>query len=133
MRGKGKGKKFLPSSIGMDLTFQLLTLSEISEQSARAKSMLRKATCRGTAFIQHLYSVSDIPRLMRRAEKMMRNKIDATSIATLLIGIIDAYVLLFSTISILYKVLIVVISFFLLLLVTLALHGLETMQKPTVR
>jgi len=77
--------------------------------------------------------VSDIPRLVRRAEKMMRNKIDATSIATLLIGIIDAYVLLFSTISILYKILIVVISFFLLLLVTLALHGLETMQKPTVR
>lgn len=77
--------------------------------------------------------MSDIPRLVRRAEKMMRNKIDATSIATLLIGIIDAYVLLFSTISILYKILIVVISFFLLLLVTLALHGLETMQKPTVR
>lgn len=64
---------------------------------------------------------------------MMRNKIDATSIATLVIGIIDAYVLLFSTISILYKILIVVISFFLLLLVTAALHGLETMQKPMDR
>jgi hypothetical protein len=60
----------------------------------------------------------------------MRNKIDATSVATLAIGIIDTYVLLFSTMTILYKILTVVISFALLLLATLALQSLEALQKP---
>ena len=79
--------------------------------------------------------LSNLNTLFRRrtreiAENMMRNKIDATSVATLAIGIIDAYVLLFSNLAILYKILIVGISFALLLLVTIALQSLETMQKP---
>ena len=62
--------------------------------------------------------------------KMMRNKTDATSVITLIIAIINVYVLLFSTIPILYKILIIAFSFILLLLVTFALQSLETIERP---
>ncbi len=61
---------------------------------------------------------------------MMRNKTDATSVVTLIIAIINVYVLLFSTIPILYKIFIIAFSFILLLLVTFALQSLETMERP---
>ena len=63
---------------------------------------------------------------------MMRNKTNATTLATLIIGLVDAYVLLFSTMPLLYKIVIVAFSFFLLLLATLALQSLETIDKSKV-
>jgi hypothetical protein len=62
--------------------------------------------------------------------KMMRNKTDATSVVTLIIAIINVYVLLFSTIPILYKIFIIAFSFILLLLVTFALQSLEAIERP---
>jgi len=64
---------------------------------------------------------------------MMRNKTDATSAVTLIITVINVYVLLFSTIPLLYKIFIVAFSFVLLVLVTFALQSLETMEIPTSR
>lgn len=61
---------------------------------------------------------------------MMRTKTDATSVVTLIIAIINVYVLLFSTVPIMYKIFTVAFSFVLLLLVTFALQSLETMERP---
>jgi hypothetical protein len=63
---------------------------------------------------------------------MMRNKTDATTLITLIIAIINAYVLFFSTIPFLYKIFILAFSFVLLLLVTYALRSLEIIEKPGV-
>jgi hypothetical protein len=62
----------------------------------------------------------------------MRNKTDATSLVTLIIALINVYVLFFSTIPFMYKVFILAFSFVLLLLVTFALQSLETIAKPRV-
>ena len=70
--------------------------------------------------------------LKRETEKMMRNKTDSTTIITLIIALINAYVLFFSTIPFFYKIFILAFSFVLLLLVTYALRSLETIEKPAV-
>lgn len=62
----------------------------------------------------------------------MRNKTDATSVVTLIIALINVYILFFSTIPFMYKVFIIAFSFVLLLLVTFALQSLETIERPGV-
>ncbi|MGD0496072.1 MAG: hypothetical protein ABSB28_08525 [Candidatus Bathyarchaeia archaeon] len=52
------------------------------------------------------------------------------SAVTLVLMVIGTYVLVFSSISLLYKVVIVVYIFVLLFLLTLALQTLETIAKP---
>jgi hypothetical protein len=63
----------------------------------------------------------------------MKNEFNATSILTLVIVIISAYVLMFSSIPLLYKIVIIGFSFILLLLVTLELQSLETIEKPRLQ
>lgn len=58
----------------------------------------------------------------------MSNSLRAVTVVLMVVG---AYVLLFSTISLLYKVVVVVYIFVLLFLFTLALQDLEMMKKPT--
>jgi ABC-type amino acid transport system permease subunit len=60
---------------------------------------------------------------------MMRNKTDATTLVTVIVAIISAYVLFFSTMPLLYKIFIIAFSFVLLFLVTFALQSLETIGK----
>ena len=60
---------------------------------------------------------------------MMRNKTDATTIVTVIVAIISAYVLFFSTMPLFYKIFIIAFSFVLLFLVTFALQSLETVGK----
>jgi hypothetical protein len=60
---------------------------------------------------------------------MMRNKTDATTLVTVIVAIISAYVLFFSTMPLFYKIFIIAFSFVLLLLVTFALQSLETVGK----
>ena len=66
-------------------------------------------------------------------KEMMKNEFNATGILTLVIVIISAYVLMFSSIPFLYKIVIIGFSFILLLLVTLALQSLETIEKPRLQ
>ena len=60
---------------------------------------------------------------------MMRNKTDATTLVTVIVAIISAYVLFFSTMPLHYKIFIIAFSFVLLFLVTFALQSLETIGK----
>jgi len=55
---------------------------------------------------------------------------NSLSAVTLVLMVIGTYVLVFSSISLLYKVVIVVYIFVLLFLLTLALQTLETIAKP---
>jgi hypothetical protein len=55
------------------------------------------------------------------------NTLNAISLVLVVIG---TYVLLFSSISLLYKIIVVVYIFAMLFLFTLALQSLETMGKP---
>jgi hypothetical protein len=55
------------------------------------------------------------------------NTLNAISLVLVVIG---TYVLLFSSISLLYKIVVVVYIFAMLFLFTLALQSLETMGKP---
>jgi len=55
---------------------------------------------------------------------------DARSVVSLVLVIINTYVLVFSSLPFLYRIFIVVFSFILLLLVSLALQGLERLEKP---
>jgi membrane-bound ClpP family serine protease len=57
----------------------------------------------------------------------MSNTLTAVTVVLMVIGM---YVLVFSSLSLLYKIVIVVYVFVLLFLFTLALEGLEMMEKP---
>jgi hypothetical protein len=56
---------------------------------------------------------------------------NSLSAVTLVLMVLGTYVLVFSSISLLYKAVIVVYIFVMLLLLTLALQSLETIAKPS--
>lgn len=58
----------------------------------------------------------------------MSNSLSAVALVLMVLG---TYVLVFSSISLLYKVVIIVYIFVLLFLFSLALLSLETMEKPS--
>ena len=75
----------------------------------------------------------------RRARNGFKEWVDEISVkmsnslsaVTLVLMVIGTYVLVFSSISLLYKVVIVVYIFVLLFLFSLALQSLETIGKPS--
>lgn len=64
-------------------------------------------------------------------EEMSLRMPNNLSVVTLALMVLGTYVLVFSSISLLYKVVVVVYIFVLLFLLTLALQSLETIGKPS--
>jgi Ca2+/Na+ antiporter len=68
--------------------------------------------------------------MKERVDEISVRMSNSLSAITLVLMVIGTYVLLFSSVSILYKIVIVVYIFVLLFLFSLALQSLETIGKP---
>ena len=74
--------------------------------------------------------LNEMHELGGHVDRMSARMSNSMSLVYLVVLVINTYVLLFSNIPFLYRIMIIVFSFALLLLTSLALQGLERIEPP---